>query len=390
MGKKKMKNIDSIIEQTRTILKEHHLCDNCLGRIFAPKLGLTSHRRLGNKIRSILKQKNPKSCYICKNLMSKLDVQLNKMLIMSKEYEFSSFLIGAILQPSILDRDDLIRSKFKLRGIHSIKNDITREIGKRFGRKTKTIVNYQNPDIVFTLDFKNEECEIKPKPVFLSGRYTKTVRGIPQKQRPCENCGGRGCYLCEFHGISEFDSVEGRIAKFLYEKFGAQQTKITWIGSEDETSLVLGKGRPFFAKLVNPHKREIQFEKKIHLDGIVIHNLKIIEKIPPDIIRFRSEIEIQVETEKEITPSQLKTLHKLEKQSISIYENSGKKNQKKIYHIQYKKRSSNSFSVFIEADGGVPLKRFVNGSEVEPSLTSILENPCKCKVFDFHEISLTN
>jgi tRNA pseudouridine synthase 10 len=154
--------------------------------------------------------------------------------------------------------------------------------------------------------------------------------------------------------------------------------------------LVLGKGRPFFAKLVNPHKREIQCEKKIHLDGIAIHNLKIIEKVPPDIIRFRSEIEIQVETEKEITPSQLKTLHKLEKQPISIYENSGKKNQKKIYHIQYKKKSSNSFSVFMEADGGVPLKRFVNGSEVEPSLTSILENPCKCKVFDFHEISLTN
>ena len=379
-----------IIQETRTILKEHHLCENCLGRIFAPKLGLTSYGRLGNKIRGTLKQKNPKSCYICKNLMSKLDLQLDKMLAMSKEYEFSSFLIGAILQSSILDRDDQIRSKFKLKGIHSIKNDITREIGKRFGRKTKTIVNYQNPDIVFTLDFKNEECEIKPKPVFLSGRYTKTVRGIPQKQRPCENCGGKGCYACEFHGISEFESVEGKMAKFLYEKFGAQQAKITWIGSEDETSLVLGKGRPFFAKIINPHRRKIKSEKKISLDGITIHNLRIIEKIPSDIIRFKSEIEMEIETEKEITQSQLKSLYKLEKQTISVYENSGKKNQKKIYHIKYKKRSDNSFSVFMEADGGVPLKRFVNGSEVEPSLTSMLENQCTCKVFDFHEISLTN
>ena len=132
-----MKKIDNIIDQTRTILKEHHLCDNCLGRIFAPKLGLVSYKKLGNKIRNILKQKNPKSCYICKNLMSKLDLQLSKMLSMSKEYEFSSFLIGAILQPSILDRDDLIRSKFKLKGIHSIKNDITREMGKRFGQSKR-------------------------------------------------------------------------------------------------------------------------------------------------------------------------------------------------------------------------------------------------------------
>lgn len=322
--------------------------------------------------------------------MSKLDLQLNKMLDMSKEYEFSSFLIGAILKPSILDRDDLIRSKFKLKGIHSIKNDITREMGKKFGRRTKTTVNYLNPDIVFTLDFKTEECEIKPKPVFLSGRYTKTIRGIPQKQRSCENCGGKGCYICEFHGISEFESVEGKIAKFLYEKFGAQQTKITWIGSEDETSLVLGKGRPFFAKVINPHKRKVKSEKKIPLDGVTIYNLKTIGKIPSDVIRFKSEIEIEVETEKEITQSQLKTLHKLEKQTISVYENSGKKNQKKIYHIKSKKISDNSFSVFLEADGGVPLKRFVNGAEVEPSLTSVLENQCKCKVFDFHEISLTN
>src|SRR5438445_13290516 len=259
-------NIDYIMEETRAMLKEYSLCDNCHGRIFATKLGLTSYGRLGNKIKHTLKQKNSRSCYICKNLMSKLDLQLDKMLDMSKEYEFSSFLIGAILQPSIQDRDDQIRSKFKLKGIHSIKNDITREIGKRFGRKTKTIVNYQNPDIVFTLDFKNEECEIKPKPVFLTGRYTKTVRGIPQKQRPCENCAGKECHACEFHGISEFGSVEGKIAKCLYEKFGAQQAKITWIGSEDETSLVLGKGRPFFAKLVNPHKREIKFVKKISLD----------------------------------------------------------------------------------------------------------------------------
>ena len=385
-----MAKIDGIIQETRVILKEHHLCDNCLGRIFATKLGLTSYKKLGNKIRNILKQKNPKSCYICKNLMSKLDLQLDKMLDMSKEYEFSSFLIGAILQPSILDRDDLVRSKFKLKGIHSIKNDITREMGKKFGRRTKTIVNYQNPDIVFTLDFKTEECEIKPKPVFVSGRYTKTVRGIPQKQRSCENCGGKGCYACEFHGISEFESVEGKMSKFLYEKFGAQMAKITWIGSEDETSLVLGKGRPFFAKIINPHKRKIKAEKKIDLGGIILHNLKTIEKIPSGVIRFKSEIEMEVETEKQIIPSQLKSLHKLEKQTISVYENSGKKNQKKIYRIKCKKISYNSFSVFLEADGGVPLKRFVNGSEVEPSLTSVLENQCKCKVFDFHKITLTN
>lgn len=382
-----MTKIDLIISDANAILKEYKLCDNCLGRLFAQKLGILSHKRLGGKIRSILKKSTPKSCYICKNTISKLDTQLNKMLEMSHDYEFSSFLVGAILQPSILDRDDLIRSKFKLKGINSIKGDINREIGKRFGRKTRTSVDYQNPDIVFTLDFKNEECEIKPKPVFLSGRYTKNIRSIPQKQRPCKNCKGKGCYVCEFHGISEFDSIEGKIAKFFYKKFGAQQIKITWIGSEDETSLVLGKGRPFFVKLVNPHKRHLKLGKKIPLGDVVIHGLKIIEKIPPNIMRFKSKVEMEVQTQNEINSGQLKNLRKLEKQPISIYENSGKRSQRHIYNIRYKKKSSNSFSLFIKADGGVPLKRLADGVEVTPSISSILENPCKCKVFDFHEIA---
>lgn len=384
-----MTNINTIISDAKEILKEHNLCNNCLGRLFAPKLGLSSHEKLGKKIRSILRKPNPKSCFICKNMMSKLDVQLSKMLEMSRDYEFSSFLIGGILRPSILDRDDLIRSKFKLQGINSIKGDVNREIGKRFGRKTKTSVDYQNPDIVFTLDFKNEECEIKPKPLFLSGRYTKNIRGIPQKQKPCRQCRGKGCHVCEFHGISEFDSVEGKIARLLYEKFGAQQAKITWIGSEDETSLVLGKGRPFFVKLVNPHKRTLRLAKKVPLDGVFLHDLKIIEKIPSNIIRFRSKVEMEIQTKNEIKSSQLRNLHKLEKQPIAIYESSGKKSQRNISDIQYKKKSNNSFSLFMKADGGVPLKRLADGIEVTPSLSSVLENPCKCTVFDFHEIALT-
>ena len=133
------------MEHTRGILKEHPLCDNCLGRMFAGKLGVLSHKRLGHKIRGKLKQRQPSACYICKNLMSNLDLHVRKMIEISKEYQFSTFLIGAILQPSIHDRDDVIRSKFKLRGITSIKSDVTRELGKSFSRRTRTVVDFKTP-----------------------------------------------------------------------------------------------------------------------------------------------------------------------------------------------------------------------------------------------------
>ncbi len=177
------KKLAEVIEDSREILQEHSLCDNCIGRMFAGKLKVLSHKRLGQQIRKKLKQKQSKSCYICKGLMSELDIHLNKMTQLAKGYEFSSFLIGAVLQPSIHDRDDHLRSKFKLRGITSIKSDVTREMGKRFSRKTRTQVDYHSPDVVFTIDFKKDLCEIKPKSVLLQGRYTKNIRGLPQKQK---------------------------------------------------------------------------------------------------------------------------------------------------------------------------------------------------------------
>ncbi len=377
--------MSEVIEHTVKILRDFHLCDYCLGRMFASKLKVTSHKKLGQKIRKKIKQKIPSSCYICKNLMDDLDSSVNKILEMSSDYDFSSFLIGAVIKPSILDRDDQIRSKFKLRGIVSIKNDITKEMGKRFGRKTKTKVDYHNPDIVITVDFKKDHYEIKPKTLILQGRYTKNVRGIPQKQISCTSCIGKGCFVCDFHGISEYNSIEGKIAKFLYEKFEAQQIKITWIGSEDESSLVLGQGRPFFVKIYNPHKRYISLPKKILLHEVSLLNLHKIEKIPTEPLRFKTRVSIEVETENEISDESLKSLNALQNMEIS---NDGglQKNPKKIYSITFKKTSPRTFSSIIDMDGGIPIKRLVSGGDLEPNLSVILDNQCKCKVFDFHKI----
>lgn len=386
----KKTKMDAVIDETKQILREYHLCDYCLGRMFASRLGLVSHKNLGKKIRKIIKQNNPKSCYLCKNLMPELDVFLKKMLDISKEYEFSTFLIGAILKPSILDRDDIVRSKFKLRGIAGIKSDITREMGKQFGKKTRTKVDYQNPDIVFTIDFKKEECEIKPKALILQGRYTKEIRGIPQKQVSCNRCDGKGCFVCDFHGITEFNSVEGKIAKFMFEKFGAQQAKITWIGSEDESSLVLGNGRPFFVKLINPHKRKITLSKNIALDGISILHLRAVSKLPSDQIKFKTDVLLDIATEKDLVPEALNVLEGLKDMPISISEITSWKNQKRIYDIKIKKINPKSFTILVELDGGIPLKRFVTGNNVEPNISMLLENSCKCTTFDFHKILLCN
>ena len=384
----KEKLVDVLV-YTRRILREYKLCDHCLGRMFAGRLAVVSHKRLGMRIRSALAQSRPPTCYICKNLMSTVDLQVKKMLAVSEGYEFSTFLIGAILQPSIQDRDDAIRSKFKLRGISSIKSDITREMGKKFSRKTRSVVDYKNPDMVFTVDFKNDYCEIKPKAILLQGRYVKHVRGLPQKQKSCDQCEGRGCFVCDFHGIREFASVEGKMAKFLLERFGAQQTKITWIGSEDESSLVLGNGRPFFVKVSSPHKRKVILAKKIDLEGVSLLDMRVINKIPREPVRFRTVVGMEVESDTELDGTQLEKLKHLKGRQVTLHENS-RKHHKTIYRIGTKGIDGHSFRVIMESDGGMPLKRFVSGQEVEPSISSLLGSDCRCRQFDFKKIIVTN
>jgi len=141
---KKLTSQGQITIQSEKILREYDLCVNCLDRLSSNK-----HRIRSNKIGKKLTK-----CYICKNMFSNIQEHINKMLEISSDYQFSTFHTGAILRPSYVDRDDLIRSKFQLKGIDSIKTELTSQINKKFEKKTKKKIDYQNPDITFTINFK--------------------------------------------------------------------------------------------------------------------------------------------------------------------------------------------------------------------------------------------
>lgn len=211
-----MTTYQKIIPIANQILKKYDLCDHCLGRLFTKQLYLSSNKLLGKKLKK--NSKSSQRCYICKNLFDNLNYFLNMMIDSASHYSYSSFSVGATIKPSIIDRDDVIRSKYKLKGIDGIKTDVTKELGKLFSKKTKKSFDSLDPEIVFTVNLKDEFCDIRSKSLTLSGRYVKPVRGFLQKQKSCSNCSGKGCRICDFHGIKEFDSVEGEISQFLFKK----------------------------------------------------------------------------------------------------------------------------------------------------------------------------
>ncbi len=378
-----MSNYQQIIPIANKITNKYPLCDNCLGRLFSKQLHLSSNKLLGKK----LNQNSTEKCYVCKNLFKNLNYFLKLMLEKSTDYSFKTFNLGSLIKPSIVDRDDFIRSQYKLRGIDSIKTDITKELGKLYSKKAKKTIDFLDPDITFTLNFKDESCELRSKSIILSGRYVKSERGFSQKQKSCENCSGKGCRVCNFHGIVEYDSVEGVISKLIFQKFGGTTAKFTWIGGEDKSSLVLGNGRPFFVKIQNPRKRNARLAN-FNTGSLKINHLKSVHEFPKKPLKFNSIISVKISTESQIDSKSLKKLKDLTINPVIVYEKSGKRLEKKIFDIISKKNSKNLFTLTIKTEGGLPIKRFVVGDNIVPGISTILDKPCKCGEFDFLEVEI--
>lgn len=380
-----MSDYQQIVSKANTIIKKYDLCDYCLGRLFSKQLHLSSNKLLGKKLKQ--NSNSTEKCYVCKNIFKNLNHFLKLMLDTSSNYSFTSFSVGAMIKPSIVDRDDFIRSQYKLKGIDSIKTDITKELGRLYSKKTKRTIDHQDPEITFTMNLKDESCQLRSKSITFSGRYIKSQRGLPQKQESCDNCLGKGCRICEFHGITEFDSVEGIISKIVFKKIGGTTAKFTWIGGEDKSSLVLGTGRPFFVKLQNPFKRNAKFPNVI-TDTIKITNLKLIYESPKKSLKFNSSISAKISTDSEIDLKSLKKLKKLLTTPVVVYDKSGKRSEKKIFEVNYKKNSNNLFTLTVKAEGGLPIKRFVTGDEITPGISTILNISCVCEEFDFLDIEV--
>ena len=380
-----MSNYSEITSIANSILKKYDLCDHCLGRLFSKQLHLSSNKFLGKKLKKNYTSKG--KCYVCKDLFSNLDYFLKLMLDLSSNYEFQTYGVGIIIKPSIVDRDDFIRSKYKLKGIDSIKTDIAKELIKLFTKKTQKTLDSFDPEITFTVNLKDESCQLHSKSITIFGKYIKSERGYAQKQTSCDNCSGTGCRVCDFHGISEFESIEGIISKLIFKKFGGTTTKFTWIGGEDKSSLVLGNGRPFFVKIKNPSKRKSKLSDE-KFDSVSVFNLKLVDTFPKKPLNFYSRIKIKISAKLQINSKKLKKLKDLTTCPIVIYEKSGKRYEKKIFDLKYKKNSTNLFTIIMSAEGGFPIKRFVIGDDVSPNISSLLDNSCVAQEFDFLNIVL--
>jgi tRNA pseudouridine synthase 10 len=353
-----------------TLLKQYRLCKRCLER----------HISTG---------KSSRPCYICRGLMDNLGAIANSILAAVKGFEFDTFLIGATLSPQLYEREDAMRARLKIRGTESIKHYLTRELGIRLSRLTRKQVEYGKPDITITLTVGKEnniDVAVISRPLTFAGVYIKKSRGLPQKQDKCASCGGKGCDSCNYSGLSGYDSVEGIIANELVQITRGQTPKFTWMGSEDQSSLVLGSGRPFYVRVFNPKKRKLK-NKTIKGNGIKAM-LNVINDIPVIQPRFTVKTKIHIRCESALTKKILKKLNSLSGSKVSFGSKS-KTGIKRIHSVRVWQLDRNQFILTIVADGGLMIKQLVGGEEyMKPNISEILGTKCECLMFDILDVQL--
>lgn len=71
---------------------------------------------------------------------------------------------------------------------------------------------------------------------------------------------------------------------------------------------------------------------------------------------------------------------------VDYRNNKGKNVEKRVHWVKVLTLRGKKLTVDIKLDGGLPVKRLVNGDSVSPSLSEVLKTPLKCQRFDILKV----
>jgi len=449
----------NILDKVLEIYQKYYICPYCLGRMFALlgtgttnferayslflSLTLENHRILltdKNKDNNALlnlrilaenakfspAQKvleneglkytqidSSKTCYLCHDIFLNLQKYVNKAIKKVEDYEYDTFLCGTSPKSKIINQEDKFKAEFKLLESESFKNHFNREIGKLISIIINKPPEFEKPDIViiFSLDFDEFEIQLLVRSLFISGRYNKLIRGIPQTRWPCRKCQGKGCDNCNFTGTQYNTSVEQLISPLFIEESKATGNKFHGAGREDIDVRMLGNGRPFILELKEPKTRNldlnyIMVEINNKQDGKVqISNLKYSSKKQVIALKAKAENTQKVylaliEAEEAIEKKTFETKLNLLKNTIEnnkIYQRTPNRvshrradliREKYVYKIEGEFVRSNLFKFTIQTQGGTYIKELISGDDgrTKPSFSEVFGSKLICKELDVIEI----
>ena len=445
-----------ILEIASGILETTPLCNQCLGRQFAWLSTETTNQKRGESIKLVLSmiadekmktgsQEEGKhlilslatnglyqparklaekysliyepveNCAICEaegvSVFDKIPDLSMKAKEILKDYEFESFLVGCIPFSGLTDLEDELRARYRLLHGEPLKSDFNRELGKALQDVLLKVVEFEQPDIVFIYDMKNDTIKLQVNPIFIYGRYRKLVRGIPQSRWDCGECKGKGCEACGGTGRKYPDSISEYIGIPTMQALGGTKFKLHAAGREDIDVLMIGAGRPFVIEISEPRKRKfdlLELAKQInqHAEGkIEVQELEFSERGRAQYLKEEASDSIKeylalVETQDSVSDEILQAAQsdltdcKIEQRTPNrvAHRRSDLIRKKHIHEIRLTRKNDFLLECYFKVQGGTYVKELISGDDgrTVPSLAEKLGTTCTCVKLDVVAVHTVN
>jgi len=401
------------------MLEKYPLCNHCLGRQFAllgyglanqkrgealkllltmkahqlalnrSKTGFTLLKTLATnggsdmaaEILGKMKKKanGERRCHLCDGQFDSLQALVNRSVNELQNYEYATFLVGVELPTEVEEREDEFKAEFEVKHGESMRNAFSREIGKRVAEATGKEADYKKPDLVVLLNPFKEHVKLQVNPLYISGRYRKLVRGIPQSRWLCSKCHGKGCERCNWTGRMYLESVEEIVGEPLREQTEGEDIALHGAGREDIDARMLGQGRPFVIEVKKPKKRFIDLPSlaktinerangKVKVSNLCFANkgsvrrmkkTEAAQKIYRAIVEFDKPI-----SEEELAQLEQKLNNSVVKQQTPrrvLHRRADLVREKHIYAAKVKRLTPNRIELKLECQGGLYIKELING-----------------------------
>ncbi|MDV3278232.1 MAG: hypothetical protein LYZ69_07185 [Nitrososphaerales archaeon] len=326
-------------------------------------------------------------CFICAGLMDRVEPVSESARRQAARYEFGTFGVGVMMPEGVQEREDEIRSTLRLKGKQTVKTQLSALVAARLAQELRKKQNKTNPDLTILVDFGGSQIKLQSRPLFFYGRYAKP-RGVAQRRELCRVCMGKGCESCGQTGFDTSPSVEEKVGRKLVAATGASGAKFTWIGSEDMESAVGGTGRPFVVELKNPRARKVP--KRFVAGGrggrVAVSRGRILPSKPTKLPTFRFHTRITAIAIAKINDEELGELAKAFRNATVVFDRPNERPvSKTVYSVRAKARGR-TLMIDAELDGGLPVKRFVSGELVSPSVSEVLGIQVRCLRFDIMKV----
>jgi len=324
-----------------------------------------------------------RECFVCQGVMDRTRKMAEAAARRAKRYEFRTFAVGVTFPEGVQEREDELRSELKLKGSETIKIQAARVVAAQASAMLRKQVDRQRPDVTLLADFGAEDVAVNARPLFYYGRYTKPP-GISQRRSFCEQCRGTGCKKCRNTGFERKPSVEVALRKRLAEFSGSRKMTFTWLGSEDRESRVCPPGRPFVAEVKNPRKRKLPKKFGARPGGglVSVSSGRTLPSKPIRLPSFRFRTKIRATAASRVTEGSLAELKsKFRRATVRFDRPHNRPTEKTVYGVSARARGR-TLLIEAELDGGLPVKRFVSGELVSPSVSEVLKTEVGCRSFD--------